>query len=114
MTTGLIIAALGLGLMATAASAARLIEDRADAVAYVDQTFAANACHFNHAAFMARMVDDGVAPGVDDMAQPMIGTDKIIRQRRILAAIEELFQQGALVEDPKDPTNAISKFGGCA
>ena len=60
------------------------------------------------------MVADGVAPGVDDMAQPLIGTDKIIRQRRIMAELEHLFATGAVCEDPDNPTIAISKFGGCA
>ena len=114
MGWGLIITAFALVFMASTARAVQLIETREAAVTYVDGAFAANGCRFRQQAFFEQMVRDGVAPGVDDMAQPMIGTDKIIRQRRILAALEALIHSGAVKIDAQDPKYAISKFGGCA
>ena len=101
-------------LLGSTAAAATLIEDRADALAYVDEAFAGNDCRFGREAFFEQMVIDGVAPGVDDMSMPMDGSEKIIRQRRVLAVMEQLFADGMICEDVDDRTIAISKFGGCA
>ena len=101
-------------LSASGAMALTLIENRADALAYVDRTFAASDCRMRQSAFFRQMEIDGVAPTVDDMARPMDGTLKIIKQRRVLAALKTLFDEARVCEDATDKHYAISKFGGCA
>ncbi len=102
-------------LAAAAVDAANvLIADKAEARAYIDQSFAANDCRMTKAAFFSLMEQDGVAPTVDDMSRPMDGSLKIIRQRMVLASLKELFETGQVCEDHADARVAISKFGGCA
>ncbi len=101
-------------LWASVAAALILIEDRQAAVAYIDRIFEENGCRMSQAAFFRRMEVDGVAPTSTDMSQPLIGTEKIIRQRRIYAALEELFGLDSLSADADDKSIAISRFGGCA
>lgn len=98
--------------VATAATV--LIEDKAAATAYIDRTFSAHECRMSKSAFFTKMEQDGVAPTTDDMARPTDGSLKIIRQRRVLAALQGLFASGDVCEDNADKTIAISKFGGCA
>lgn len=96
------------------AFAITLIDNRADALAYVDRTFAASDCRMRQSAFFRQMEIDGVAPTVDDMARPMDGSLKIIKQRRVLGVLKTLFDEGRVCEDASDKHYAISKFGGCA
>lgn len=114
MSWALTVAVCGTLLFAGAAYGGALIETRAEARVWLDEAFAAHACRFTQSGLNAAMIAGGVAPGVDDMAQPLIGTNKIIRQRLIMAELEHLFATGAVCEDPENPTIAISKFGGCA
>lgn len=101
-------------LASGAFAASTLIDNTEQARAYVDRTFAAHNCKMARSTFFGQMKLDGVAPTVDDMSRPFIGTDKIIRQRYVLAALEGLFHSGEVCEDQADKTIAISKFGGCA
>jgi len=103
-----------LSLFAGHAATAEVIDNETQARAYIDRTFALHECRMTRAGFFARMQTDGVAPTENDMAQPLIGTDKIIRQRRVLAVLLRLFLSGDVCEDAADKTLAISKFGGCA
>ena len=114
MSWALTIAICGTLLFTGSAFAGTVVEDRAAARVWLDRAFAGNDCRFTQSALNRAMIAGGVAPGVDDMAQPLIGTTKIIRQRLIMAELEHLFATGAVCEDPENPTIAISKFGGCA
>lgn len=101
-------------LMVPAASAATVhLETQDEALAWIDSTFAANKCQMSKSAFSRQMELDGVAPTVNDMARPMDGSLKIIKQRRVLAALKGLFDQGLVCEDAGNGRIAISKFGGC-
>jgi hypothetical protein len=95
-------------------AAVLLIEDQAEAIEYIDRTFAVADCKLQHGDLLLQMKLDGVSPTEADMDQPMIGTDKIIRERQIMAALKSLFDQGQVCEDALDRRIAISKFGGCA
>lgn len=105
---------VSLVLTTTAAFAAVQITTRAEARAWIDRVFAENGCAMSLNDFRLRMRQDGVAPGPSDMAMPTIGTEKMIRERLILAETGVLSEEGGLEADPQDQTRAISTFGGCA
>jgi hypothetical protein len=90
------------------------IADHGEALAYIDRVFAEEGCAMRLDAFRARMLEDGIGPKPSDMSQPIIGTEKIIRERRVLRAIEVLFADGFLSEDAGDKTRSTSHFGACS
>ncbi|MCP5087551.1 MAG: hypothetical protein GY952_12190 [Rhodobacteraceae bacterium] len=106
---------LGTLLLSSVAMAASVrIEDAAVARTYVDRVFSENNCRMSFADFDARMRADGIIPTQDEMHQGDIGVLKFMRQRRVMAALKFLFDEGALIPDTVDKTISRSSFGGCA
>ena len=110
MSSLALIAALSL-IGTTVFAASVRIEDAPAAEAYVDLIFVENDCQMSFAQIDTRMRDDGIIPTPDEMASD-VGVTKLIRQRRVMGALERLFTSGELTSNQWDKNFTISNFGG--